>query len=74
MNGKSIQKRRHLAKSLTWRVIAAITTFLIGWAITGDVEFGAGIAFIDSFIKFMLYYFHERLWYRCSWGIIRKDE
>ena len=36
---EKIDKKRHLAKTLTWRVVATTDTFLIAWIITGKVDF-----------------------------------
>ena len=69
MRKLDIGKQRHLAKAITWRVIASTTTFLIGWALTGDVHAGLAIGSIDFIIKFILYYAHERAWLRVNFGI-----
>ena len=61
---EKIEKKRHLAKTLSWRVIATSDTFLIAWLITGSINWAAGIASIEVLTKMVLYYFHERLWYK----------
>lgn len=63
---KSISKRRHLAKTLTWRILATTDTFIIAWIITGTVSFAASIASIEVLTKMVLYYWHERAWYKFS--------
>lgn len=63
---KSISKRRHLAKTLTWRILATTDTFIIAWIITGTVSFAASIASIEVLTKMVLYYWHERAWYKYS--------
>ena len=67
----SVLPRRHLAKAITWRVIASLTTFLIGWTVTGSLDFGMAIGAADVVIKIALYYFHERLWYHSKFGILK---
>lgn len=59
-----VTKKRHIAKTLTWRIIATTDTFLIAWFITGQINWAAGIASIEVLTKILLYYFHERVWYR----------
>jgi uncharacterized membrane protein len=66
----SVLPRRHLAKAITWRIIASLTTFLIGWMVTGDLNFGMAIGAADVIIKIALYYFHERLWYHSKFGVV----
>tara|TARA_B100000989_G_C19498466_1_gene453157 strand:- start:535 stop:756 length:222 start_codon:yes stop_codon:yes gene_type:complete len=57
-------KQRHLSKTFTWRVIATTDTFIIAWLITGKVDWAAGIATIEVATKMILYYWHERIWYK----------
>jgi uncharacterized membrane protein len=59
-----VQRTRHLAKALTWRIFASADTFLIAWLITGQIDWAASIATIEVVTKFVLYYLHERMWYR----------
>ena len=63
---KSVDKKRHLAKTITWRIIASLDTFLIAWIITGKFDWAGTIAGIEVLTKMFLYYFHERAWYRFS--------
>ena len=35
---KKVEKKRHLAKTITWRIIASADTFLIAWLITGKFD------------------------------------
>ena len=59
-----VEKKRHLAKAVTWRIIASITTALIAFAF-GLPPKAVGFVFIaDLIIKFVLYYAHERVWYK----------
>jgi uncharacterized membrane protein len=64
-----IDRKRHLLKAVTWRIIASITSFLIGWLVTGSLNVGITVGLFDIIIKFILYYFHERIWYRSKFGI-----
>ena len=49
---------KSLVKAFSWRIIATVTTGLIGYALTGSVEVGAIMTF-DFFLKLLLYYIHE---------------
>mgnify|MGYP000005620602 FL=1 len=64
-----VNKKRHILKALTWRFIASLTTFLIGWIATGDIRAGLSIGVFDFSIKLVLYYIHERVWYKSKYGI-----
>lgn len=59
-----VTKGRHLAKAVTWRIVASITTALIAWAFGLPPKAIGAIFIADLIIKFVLYYAHERLWYK----------
>ena len=61
-------KKRTIVKTLTWRVTASLTTFVIAWTLTGDLLIGATIGSIEAIAKIFLYYFHERIWNNISWA------
>ena len=59
-----VTKSRHLAKAITWRIIASIVTAIIAYAF-GLPPKAVGAVFVaDLIIKFVLYYIHERVWYK----------
>ena len=60
-------KKRTMVKTITWRITASLTTFLIAWILTGDILVGASIGSIEAIAKIFLYYFHERIWTNISW-------
>ena len=66
---KDISKKRHLLKTATWRITATTTTIVLGWLISGDPEIGLKIGGIEFFLKMLLYYFHERMWYKFNFGL-----
>ncbi len=55
--------KRHLAKSLTWRLIGTIDTFVFTWIITGNIEEGVNVSGITTVTKIIWYYMHERIWF-----------
>jgi uncharacterized membrane protein len=58
--------KRHLAKTITWRVVGTIDTILLSWFITGDVKTGLTIGGVEVVTKMTLYFLHERIWYKFS--------
>ena len=60
-----ISWKRHAAKTMTWRIVATSTTVIIAWNVTGDWRVGLGVGGIEFPTKMLLYYLHERVWYRC---------
>ena len=70
---QTVTKRQTLIKSISWRIIATSMTFLISGAILDSFnEVALFIALTELITKFVLYYFHERLWLRLPLGRIRK--
>ena len=64
---------RHLLKTITWRIIASITTFAIAFFIFREdpkaMEKATGIAIVESVLKMLFYYLHERMWHRSKFGL-----
>ena len=69
-----VQRKRHIAKTLTWRIVGTIDTMLIGYLITGDIKMGLSIGGVEVFSKMLLYYLHERVWYTSKFGVNEKDD
>ena len=61
-------KKRTLVKTMTWRITASLTTFLIAWILTGDLLIGVSIGSIEAITKIFLYYYHERIWNNINWA------
>lgn len=59
-----ISHKRHIAKTITWRLIGTVDTILLSWIITGNPMTGVKIGFSEVFTKMILYYLHERVWVR----------
>lgn len=61
-------RTRSLAKAASWRALASLDTFLLGYLVTGEPLAAASIAGGEVFTKMALYYFHERGWAAVKWG------
>lgn len=64
-----INKQRHLLKTITWRIIGTLDTMIVAWVISGDPLLGLSIGGVEVFSKMLLYYIHERVWYKSKFGI-----
>ena len=53
---------RALAKALTWRITATLTTACIAFVVTGEIGVAMMIGGTEFVIKFFIYYGHERVW------------
>lgn len=63
-------RRRSWAKSITWRLAGVVILGFISYAFTRDWGATTGITVVFHTIRLVLYYTHERLWERVSWGRI----
>ena len=63
---------RHILKTITWRFVGTMDTMFLGWLISGSAEIGLSIGGLELFTKMILYYLHERIWYKSSFGLKKK--
>lgn len=59
-----VSHKRHILKTITWRVVGTIDTILLSWLITGSFKIGLSIGGVEVITKMILYYLHERFWYK----------
>lgn len=59
---------RSIAKAISWRLLATITTAALVYVLTGKIEIALAVGGIEIILKFVLYYFHERSWNLISFG------
>ena len=71
---KDISKKRHIAKTITWRLLATATTIALAWIISGDPMIGLQVGGWEFFIKMLLYYGHERIWYKINFGLVSRKK
>ena len=62
-------RKRHLLKTVSWRLIGTLDTVVISWAISGNPMTGLKIGGLEMITKMVLYYYHERAWYRINFGL-----
>lgn len=73
MKNERVTRKRHLAKAVTWRIVASVTTAIIAF-IFGLPPKAVGAVFVaDLIIKFVMYYGHERIWYNYIKFGVKKD-
>ena len=70
-----LEKKRHIAKTITWRTVGSLDTWLISWFLVyyfGEnpeqaTEAASYITGLELITKTIFYYFHERIWYGLNW-------
>jgi len=61
-------KKRSIAKTISFRVIATIITFIFVLLFTEDFQIAFSVGLIDASTKMIIYYYHERWWDHVRWG------
>ena len=61
-----VSYKRHIAKTVSWRVIGTIDTMILSGVITGSWITGLTIGAVEVVTKMVLYFLHERAWYKYS--------
>jgi uncharacterized membrane protein len=67
-----VTKARSFIKSLSYRIFGTITSWAVVYVITGKGSLATLIAIWETIIKVVVYYIHERVWNKISWGRISK--
>ena len=58
---------RSMVKAITWRIIATLTTMILVFLFTGNLNLSLGVGLFDLVAKLLFYYAHERAWQRVTW-------
>lgn len=61
--------KRHLVKTVSWRIVGSLDTVILSWFITGKISIGAKIGGMELITKMVLYFVHERAWHRIKFGL-----
>lgn len=61
-----VSYKRHILKTISWRIIGTLDTMVISWIITGSWKWGLAIGGVEVITKMVLYFLHERAWYKFS--------
>ena len=67
-SGTSESPLRSVCKALSWRIIGTLDTLVVSYLLTGELLLASTIASVDFLSKLLLYFAHERIWNRISWG------
>lgn len=61
-------KRRSAVKTISWRIVATLTTTFLVWIFTGKLTIAITIGSIEVIAKLIFYFFHERMWDKIQFG------
>jgi len=67
-----VSPKRHLAKTISYRILSTSIGFITMWLITDSIKIGAAFSIIELVWKPVQYYIHERVWYRfIKFGLVK---
>jgi len=56
--------KRHIAKTISYRILSTIIGVLLMWWISGSIKVGAAFGLAELIYKPIQYFIHERFWYK----------
>jgi uncharacterized membrane protein len=59
-----VERKRHIAKTISYRIISTLIGFVIIWLVSGSIKVGAAFGVTELIYKPIQYYLHERIWYK----------
>jgi uncharacterized membrane protein len=67
-----VSKKRHIAKTISYRIVSTIIGFGIMWYLSGSIKVGAAFGVAELIYKPIQYYIHERVWYKyIKFGLLK---
>ena len=54
--------KRSIYKTISYRILGSVSSFLIAYVATSDIEISIGVCLSDVVLKPFLYFVHERIW------------
>ena len=62
---------RSFVKALSWRITGTVDTIVVSLIVTGKLKLAVSIGVVELFTKVLLYYAHERVWNKISFGRVK---
>ena len=59
-----VSKKRHIAKTISYRVISTTIGIVVVWGVSGSLKVGTAFGIAELVYKPIQYYIHERVWYK----------
>jgi uncharacterized membrane protein len=70
-----VDYKRHIAKTISYRILSTGIGFITMWVITGSIKISTAFSIIELVWKPIKYYVHERIWYKwIKYGINSKEQ
>ena len=57
--------KRHILKTISYRILGTLTTVGVSYSLGVSIEMSALLGVGELVMKPIIYFIHERLWYKC---------
>jgi uncharacterized membrane protein len=65
---------RSMVKAISWRATGTVDTIVVSLIVTGQLKLAVSIGAIELVTKICLYYVHERIWNKISFGRVKSKD
>jgi uncharacterized membrane protein len=55
---------RHILKTLSYRILGTLTTVIVAYMLGASIEMSSLLGIGELLIKPVIYFLHERIWYK----------
>ena len=59
---------RSVVKAVSWRILATLTTAILVYAFTRQLDIAVAVGILEAIVKMVLYVGHERVWNKLGFG------
>jgi uncharacterized membrane protein len=59
-----VSYKRHLVKTVTYRILGTLTTVIAAYIIGGSLKVASLLGLGELVLKPVIYFLHERVWYK----------
>lgn len=67
-----VSDKRHLAKTISYRVMSSLIGFLVIWMVSGNITVGAAFGVVELLYKPIQYFLHEKFWHTyVKYGLVK---
>jgi len=60
---------RSIVKSISWRIVATVTTISIVYLFTGKADLAFYVGGVEIIAKLLIFFLHDRAWNLTAWGL-----
>jgi uncharacterized membrane protein len=56
--------KRHILKTMSYRILGTLTTVIVAYSLGASIEISSMLGIGELVLKPIIYFFHERVWYK----------